>query len=1002
MEDNVSKIKDRLDIVDIISEYVKIHKAGINFKGLCPFHNEKTPSFFVSRERQTWHCFGCFPPGQKIKTPFGYHDIENIPEDHYVVSGTGAIRNVLATHKRNYDGDLTSVKVRKLGGTVSLTGNHNVFVVRPVATYIQKDSKYFYKRYTQYLRKFKSDPEYYFKKVDKYMPILKIPAREIKRNDFVLYPIDNTVREMKYINLNDYLTKKYTFGPRPSVIPYNISISDKFLKLLGYWIAEGSNHRAYIRFSLGNHEKEFALEVVKLIKEIFNIDASIHYRKGRKSGIEITACHSHLAEIFENLSGKGAQNKHIPFIFQALSPEKQMVLVEAIFKGDGHVFIANRSRKKHKRLTTISRVLSEQVVDILLRNGYFPSLRIAGSKRDKKGVNHKESYHIIWSHEATPQHDAILYKPDGTQYWLLPVIDAISNHYKGPVYNLTVEKDHSYVATNFSVANCGVGGDMFSFIQQIDGLEFPEALRILAGRAGVEIETYRGSAKDKDEKAALYEICELATKFYETQLWQSNTGKRVMEYLKERGVSDVTIKEFRLGYAPNDWHATGAFLNEKGYKDREIVAAGLAIQKDNGGAHDRFRGRIMFPVADANDRVVGFSGRIYEENKPQPGVDLNSDPVAKYINTPQTLIYDKSRVLYGLSRAKLDIKKADQCILVEGNMDTLMSYQAGVRNVVASSGTALTPHHLRLLQRFTNNLGFCFDSDQAGSNATKRGIGLALSGAFNIKVISLEDKECKDPADYVKKYGSKWNDVVASAKPVVDYYFALARSQYDPASAESKKQIISAVAPFIKRLVSSVEKSHWVSQLASLLRVDETAVRTDIQSVKDDLDMYERQTGESQPVAKVVPNRSVDLFSEALLSVVLKNPSLLKDHLPAVQYENLDPLTADVLKRMAATELSSFNFTVFISQCDENQKMALEFAYLRSQELWSNFNDQELVAEFQNMNRMLKMRAVNARLTGLQFEIRQAEQEKNTARLTELATTFSQLAQELGTLQKID
>ena len=342
----------------------------------------------------------------------------------------------------------------------------------------------------------------------------------------------------------------------------------------------------------------------------------------------------------------------------------------------------------------------------------------------------------------------------------LDVVDVISGYLKlqkagmnfkarCPFHN---EKTPSFVVSPerqvWHCFGCSAGGDIFTFIQQIEGVEFPEALRVLAAKAGIELESFNTAAKD--DKTRLYEVCESATKFFEKQ-FHSNTGKLALEYLKNRGVADSTIQEFRLGFAPNDWDSLGTFLRDCGYSENEIVEAGLAIKRTDGsGAYDRFRSRIMFPIFDLNGQVVGFTGRILQlENGNWKLENAQAEP-AKYINTPQTRIYDKSRILYGLNKAKMDIKQADQCILVEGNMDALMSYQAGVKNVVASSGTALTPNHLSLLHRYTTNLGFCFDTDQAGAMATKRGIGLALGQNFNIKVVEINVIECNDPADLIQ------------------------------------------------------------------------------------------------------------------------------------------------------------------------------------------------------------------------------------------------------------
>jgi len=583
-------------------------------------------------------------------------------------------------------------------------------------------------------------------------------------------------------------------------------------------------------------------------------------------------------------------------------------------------------------------------------------------------------------------------------------------NYKGrcPFHN---EKTPSFFVTPerqiWHCFGCAKGGDMFEFIKEIEGVEFPEVLRILAAKANIQLETFQSRGGDyasKDAKTSLYEICELATKFFEKQ-FQSAMGKKALAYLQARGLTDETIKDFRLGFAPDDWEALSNFIKLKGYSDKEIVEAGLAIKRDEtkgrgNGIYDRFRSRITFPIFDISGQVVGFTGRVFETgDKP---IDSGGEAMAKYINTPGTLIYDKSRILYGLSKAKLEIKRADQCVLVEGNMDALMSYQAGVQNVVATSGTALTPHHLRLLQRYTKNLGFCFDTDQAGAAATRRGIGLALAGQFNIKVLELRDPECKDPADFVKKYGRIWVDTVATAKPVIDYYFDRARASFNPTSAESKKSIIAAVAPFVKRLQSEVEYAHWMNQLASLLRIPEQSVNADVVAFKDDLDQYIEQNKEagsaptsSVPVAPTPPRELPDMMNEALLSVVLKNPAVFREELAAVPYELLHPQTAETIRQISSLP-QPFVFADLMARSAQADILPLEFAQLRSQELWKDFTDEQLKAEFYTLLGVMRRRAINARLTELQFDVREAENSKNTIQLASLSREFQELVKQLA------
>ena len=581
---------------------------------------------------------------------------------------------------------------------------------------------------------------------------------------------------------------------------------------------------------------------------------------------------------------------------------------------------------------------------------------------------------------------------------------------------------------------CQKGGDIFAFIKEMEGVEFPEALRILAARAGIELEEFDSAIKDS--KDCLYQICELSARFFEKQLGRSDTGQRAVGYLKSRGLEEATMAKFRLGFAPNTWDALSIYLRDSGFTEKEIIDAGPSIkrqpiinnQETITGIYDRFRSRIIFPISDVNGRVVGFTGRIF----PAEGGSASGGEIkeAKYINTPQTLIYDKSRILYGLEHSRGDIRKKNKCLLVEGNMDAIMSYQAGVTNVVASSGTALTPMHLAILKRYTSNLDFCFDTDSAGALATKRGIGMALGQDFNVKAVSLDDpapslsadrqsavadegrawggagKECKDPADYVQKYGKEWEKVVSSAKPVVEFYFEKAKENYRPESAESKKNVILAVAPFVKRLSSRVERSHWTSQLAYLLRVKEEAVEADIASAQDDLNIYETSARASSDAAKPKPSLVVkleapDIMNEALLSVVIKNPALFKQEITALDKSFLNPLASQAFEEMIKEDLTQFNFGNFAAKFDSDKTLDLEFIYLKSQSLWENFKDDELKAEFNNIFNKLKQKIINARLADLGFEMRAAEAAGDKGKIADLAGRFNQLTQELAEIHKI-
>lgn len=533
---------------------------------------------------------------------------------------------------------------------------------------------------------------------------------------------------------------------------------------------------------------------------------------------------------------------------------------------------------------------------------------------------------------------------------------------------------------------CNKGGDMLSFVQEIEGIDFIEALRILASKAGVPMDERRGpSAGQRTQRQALLAVADLSAKFFEKQLWNSASGAKALAYLRGRGLTDDTIRAWRLGWAPNDWRALSGFLQEQGHRPEHIVGAGVAIQKNAPGSlYDRFRSRIMFPICDANGQVAGFTGRVFGAE-----VAVDGEPLAKYVNTPQTDIYDKSRILFGLDKAKVAMRSRDGCLLVEGNMDAILSWQAGAQHVVATSGTAMTPHQLKILSRYTTNLDFCFDTDTAGKTATRRGIALALAQNFSVRMLTIRDPECKDPADYVLKHGTAWNDVVASAVPALQYYYDEAVAAFDPASASGKKAVVASMGPLIRRLTSRVEQSHWIGQLATLLRAPQAAVEADVASVPDDLAIGEREPDAPVAVSAPVPSEPVDLTGQELLALFVRMPSLVPQASEVADL--LDPRVAAVVAEPSMLDASYSG----------EQRHLVDVAAMRAEQLWQGYTEQQLQEEFLLLTNRLRERRLRERRADVERDIRQAEAAKDGPRLQELLATFQQYTTELHQLQSI-
>lgn len=445
---------------------------------------------------------------------------------------------------------------------------------------------------------------------------------------------------------------------------------------------------------------------------------------------------------------------------------------------------------------------------------------------------------------------------------------------------------HSEKAPSFYVSppreiwhcfGCNRGGDMFEFVKQIEGVEFIDALRILADRAGVVIT--RQDSRLRNEKTNLLDILKDSTFFYQKELTKN---KEALSYLRKRGLTNDTLKKFNIGYSPpeeNGWRNLFNYLKGKGYSAGDMEKAGLVIRKQNEenrnqntDYYDRFRGRIMFPLKDASGRVVGFSGRIFKE---KPGFEAG-----KYINTPQTILYDKSDVLYGFDLAKVEIRKKDACILVEGQMDVLMAHQAGTENTVAVSGTALTDQHLLKIKRLTETLIMAFDSDEAGLDAAKRSIDLALEKEFEVRAVSLP--QGKDPADVILEDKKTWVDSVDKARHIIDFYLDVLAEKYKKDPRHFKLEVQKKVLPYVLSIRSEIEKTHWISEIAQKIDVNERIVWEDFKKMESAGRSKKQKTPRAQLGGEVFvesAKKRKSLLGERIIGIYFwkKDKSLLPD-----------------------------------------------------------------------------------------------------------------------------
>lgn len=388
----------------------------------------------------------------------------------------------------------------------------------------------------------------------------------------------------------------------------------------------------------------------------------------------------------------------------------------------------------------------------------------------------------------------------------------------------------------FKCFGCGAGGDVYTFLQEYEGMTFREALETLAEVAGVKLEKYQADGQE-DELIQHKQILNLSREFYHYLLAKHPVGKLAKDYLKERQIPWSIVEQFDLGFAPDSWQTLLNYLvKKKGFKPADVEAVGLAIPGKH-GHYDRFRSRLVFPLTDFRGQVVGFSGRIMESEAKDSTSERQE---AKYINTPETKLYRKRELLFGMHQARSHIRKKDQVVIVEGEFDVLSSIVAGVYQVVAVKGSALTKEHLQLINRLTRNITLCLDADGAGDAATKRGIELADAYGMNVSVILLRGD--KDPDDLARHDPSAWKKMVKHPESVYQFYVDSAFGKHDASSGIGKKEITKELVPVLAGINNSVEQNHYLDMVAKRLKTSQSALQLELDKFNRAQQIPQRQS----------------------------------------------------------------------------------------------------------------------------------------------------------------
>lgn len=588
------------------------------------------------------------------------------------------------------------------------------------------------------------------------------------------------------------------------------------------------------------------------------------------------------------------------------------------------------------------------------------------------------------------------------------------------------EKTPSFVVSRekqiWHCFGCAKGGSIFNFLMEKEGMDFGEALRALAKKAGVVLQN-----EDREisgERTKLLAILDATAKFYHRELVAGAEAGVARDYLKKRGLTAEIVVKFCLGFAPPSFDSLLNYLTTppnppltKGgnggvnsaprFKIDDLIKAGLILKRERRANetslgrdfYDRFRGRIMFPIHDAWSHVVGFTGRVMPQDEARQGVG------GKYVNTPSTLVYNKSNVLYGLAFAREAIKKENKVVIVEGNMDVISSHQAGAMNVVASSGTALTIDQIRLLKRFTNNVVLAFDADLAGQGASERGIAEAMREAMDVKVLRLPESEgklvAKDPDELIRRSPDLWSKTIAEAEPFVEYVFWKNKRGLDLNKIEDKKQLANALAQAISLINDPLERSMWIKEMSSRLNLSENSFTEAIeqlirQRVSLDRSQSIRQKKTITLNSTRLPTRRRQL-EERILSLCLTYPKLWEQNPEGL---NLTMIASTDLQRLLEVLPVCYNNVekIFSEELVKNNLKAVginpelfDILALLADKDFAEVGEEILGIEFKKCLGGLQDLDLRQARQNLTEELRQAEKYGDYTKIHELSKRLNEL-----------
>ena len=886
----VDEIRAASDIVDVIGERVQLKKQGRRFLGLCPFHTEKSPSFSVNSDDGFYYCFGCLDADEPVWTRRGLLPIREVVVGDRVLGIDGAEEVVTETiPKRGSVLALHLASFRR--DPLVLTPDHTCMVVRGAEAVravpmLYRDARRglrFQSRKTSYRR-------------DRPVEVAEVRADAVEPGDYVLFPVipaaGRTSEPLaavrrpvpELVAVGEHVVRR---GPRPVRVD-SLPVDEQMARLYGLWLAEGSVYRGGVRWSFHSDEGSLAAEVVAALRDRLGLAATVHVRP-EKTICEVTCSNTHLAALVPMWFGRGTGGKSVPAeaLWWPRAVQNALLDAYAYAAGDG-----TRTGERSVLATSISADLVRGLYAVAVQAGRPVSL--------SRGPHATTAGHPIWalSLRAKDNADSFYFARDGVEhYWCrVGAVEALGG--ERDVVDINVTGSRTFTTKLGAVHNCKSTGDVFTFVRETEGVGFVDAVRLLAARAGIAIPEDNNPAADR--QGTLHAALRFAAGYYVEQLRDAG-GKRARDYLAERAFTKEAVVAFGIGYAPAGWDALATAAVAAGFDADVLEHVGLVKRRESGGIYDVFRDRLVFPILSPIGKVLGFAGRILPGS---PTASADYTP-AKYLNTPETEIYHKSRVLFGMKQAKRAIRAQSEAVVVEGHADVVALWQAGVENVVAASGTALTAQQLASLAGLgVKRVVLLFDADEAGQGAARKGVETALDAGLTPYAVSLPDGA--DPDSFVRTFGADaFRAVLADERrDFVDFLVLGARRQGLFDTPEGKREAVDRVVSALARLRDPILAEEYLRRAARALDVYDPDLRREVDRAAD-LRTRSSDAGEArgpQPMRVVDVARQKDPSEPASVVAVVVRPK--EETLMRLMLHEGVPMVEHVMTRMGVDEFT--------------------------------------------------------------------------------------------------